>query len=50
MHIFENILKARSHVAFVIGLTIAATVAVSLETGVATSVRVDGSVIESSSD
>ena len=39
MSIKSNILKARSHIAFVIGLIIAASVALSLETGVATSVR-----------
>ena len=51
MSLKSNILKARSHIAFVIGLVIAASVALSLETGVATSVRgLAGSAIEPSRD
>ncbi|MEM7241671.1 MAG: DUF3131 domain-containing protein [Pseudomonadota bacterium] len=46
-----GLIKARSHIAFVIGLCIAATVALALETGVATSVRApSGSVIIISDD
>ena len=46
-----GLIKARSHIAFVIGLSIAATVALALETGVATSVRApSGSAITISDD
>ena len=46
-----GIVKARSHIAFVVGLSIAAAIALSLETGVAASVRTsNGSAISISDD
>ncbi len=44
-----NLVKARSHIAFILGLVLAASIALSLETGVASSLRpTAGSVIETS--